>query len=80
MQQELEVRRQALVTKERSLADAEAAAEKRWAKLTEDVSAKVTHPLRASSDQFTHASVITLYRCPELLLRTVYLRAGLHNT
>lgn len=41
MQQELEARRQELSTKERSLAQAEAAAEKRWAKLTEDVSAKV---------------------------------------
>lgn len=55
MQQELEAHRQALVTKERSLADAEAAAEKRWAKLTEDVTAKVTCPLHASSDQRKHA-------------------------
>ena len=44
MQQELEARRQELSAKERSLAQAEAAAEKRWAKLTEDVSAKVTCP------------------------------------
>ena len=41
MQQELEGRRQDLIAKERSLDQAEAAAEKRWAKLTEDVSAKV---------------------------------------
>ena len=40
-QQELEARRQDLIAKERSLGQAEAAAEKRWAKLTEDVSAKV---------------------------------------
>ena len=42
MQQEVEARRQELSTKERSLAQAEAAAEKRWAKLTEDVSAKAS--------------------------------------
>ena len=41
MQQELEARRQDIIAKERSLDQAEAAAEKRWAKLTEDVSAKV---------------------------------------
>lgn len=41
MQQELENRKQEIVAKERSLSQAEAAAEKRWAKLTEDVSAKV---------------------------------------
>ena len=41
MQQEMEARRQDLVAKERSLDQAEAAAERRWAKLTEDVSAKV---------------------------------------
>ena len=41
MQQELEARRQDLIAKERSLDQAEAAAERRWAKLTEDVSAKV---------------------------------------
>lgn len=41
MQQELEARRQDMVAKERSLGQAEAAAEKRWAKLSEDVSAKV---------------------------------------
>ena len=41
MQRELEGRRQDLLAKERSLEQAEAAAERRWAKLTEDVSAKV---------------------------------------
>ena len=41
LQQELEGRRQDLIAKERSLDQAEAAAERRWAKLTEDVSAKV---------------------------------------
>lgn len=41
MQQEMEARRQDLLAKERSLDQAEAAAERRWAKLTEDVSAKV---------------------------------------
>ena len=41
MQQELEARRQDMIAKERSLGQAEAAAEKRWAKLSEDVSAKV---------------------------------------
>lgn len=44
VQQELEARRQELSAKERSLAQAEDAAEKRWAKLTEDVSAKVACP------------------------------------
>ena len=42
MQQEMEARRQDLLAKERSLDQAEAAAERRWAKLTEDVSAKVS--------------------------------------
>lgn len=42
MQQEVEARRQELSAKEGSLAQAEAAAEKRWAKLTEDVSAKAS--------------------------------------
>lgn len=41
MQQDMEARRQDLIAKERSLDQAEAAAERRWAKLTEDVSAKV---------------------------------------
>ena len=44
VQLELAARRQELSAKERSLAQAEAAAEKRWAKLTEDVSAKVACP------------------------------------
>lgn len=44
MQQEMEARRQDLLAKERSLDQAEAAAERRWAKLTEDVSAKVDTP------------------------------------
>lgn len=42
MQQEMQARRQELLGKERSLEQAEAAAERRWAKLTEDVSTKVT--------------------------------------
>ena len=44
MQQEVEARRLDLVAKERSLDQAEAAAERRWAKLSEDVSAKVLLP------------------------------------
>ena len=41
MQQEMEAKRQDLLAKERSLDQAETAAERRWAKLSEDVSAKV---------------------------------------
>ncbi len=66
MQQELEARRQDLIAKERSLDQAEAAAEKRWAKLTEDVSAKVlvrvhvTPGMHSSSETQQHAVMWSL--------------------
>ena len=66
MQQELEARRQDIIAKERSLDQAEAAAEKRWAKLTEDVSAKVhsrAHVLpvmHSSSETQQHAVLCSL--------------------
>lgn len=57
MQQEMEARRQDLIAKERSLDQAEAAAERRWAKLTEDVSAKVS----------SHSSACLLGTCFTIL-------------
>ena len=48
MQQEREARRQDLLVKQRSLDQAEVAAERHWAKLTEDVSAKVCGALAHS--------------------------------
>ena len=61
MQQELEARRQDIIAKERSLDQAEAAAEKRWAKLTEDVSAKVV--IRVHVIPGMHSSSETLRTC-----------------
>ncbi len=66
VQQELEARRQDIIAKERSLDQAEAAAEKHWAKLTEDVSAKVlagAHVLpgmHSSSETQGHAVLCSL--------------------
>ncbi len=68
MQQELEARRQDLLAKERSLDQAEAAAEKRWAKLTEDVSAKVQPLLHMQKK----SPVIHSRQCCLLIMMSAY--------
>ena len=71
MQQEMEGRRQDLLAKERSLDQAEAAAERRWAKLTEDVSAKVDPPPPSLPPSPSHVHLPNPHRtlcCQGLLL------------